>query len=298
MEFRQVTAFLAVAEELHFGRAAERLHIAQPALSQMIRALEKDLDVDLFERTTRRVRLTPAGEALLEPAAAIGTQVDGARRIARSAQQGLAGRVRIGFGGTSGYSILSRLAREVGERHPGISLDLQPQMYCGEAAIALRDGETDLAIISPPVPAGVEVHVIRQESVMIAMPSAHELAERESVSMGELAGQPFISYAPSHGSQVREVMMRLADDAGFLPQVVQEAPDPYSLLALVGAQVGMAVVVESSDHIRIDGVRYVRLAEGRESFTLALGWRRNNPSEALARVLDIVRTLFPSPITT
>jgi DNA-binding transcriptional LysR family regulator len=171
-------------------------------------------------------------------------------------------------------------------------------MYCGEAAIALRDGETDLAIISPPVPAGVEVHVIRQESVMIAMPSGHELAERESVSMGELAGQPFISYAPSHGSQVREVMMRLADDAGFLPQVVQEAPDPYSLLALVGAQVGMAVVVESSDHIRIDGVRYVRLAEGGDSFTLALGWRRNNPSEALARVLDIVRTLFPSPIAT
>jgi DNA-binding transcriptional LysR family regulator len=125
MEFRQVTAFLAVAEELHFGRAAERLRIAQPALSQMIRALEADLDVDLFERTTRRVRLTPAGEALLEPAAAIGTQVDGARRIARAAQQGLAGRVRIGFGGTSGYSILSRLAREVGERHPGISLDLR-----------------------------------------------------------------------------------------------------------------------------------------------------------------------------
>ena len=133
---------------------------------------------------------------------------------------------------------------------------------------------------------------------MIAMPSEHELADRESVSMSELAGQPFISYAPSHGSQVREVMMRLADDAGFLPQVVQEAPDPYSLLALVGAQVGMAVVVESSDHIRIDGVRYVRLAEGRDSFTLALGWRRNNPSEALARVLSIVRALFPSPITT
>ena len=138
MEFRQVTAFLAVAEELHFGRAAERLRIAQPALSQMIRALEADLDVDLFERTTRRVRLTPAGEALLEPAAAIGTQVDGARRIARAAQQGLAGRVRIGFGGTSGYSILSRLAREVGERHPGISLDLRPQMYCGQAANAVR----------------------------------------------------------------------------------------------------------------------------------------------------------------
>ncbi|WP_166969930.1 LysR family transcriptional regulator [Brevibacterium atlanticum] len=298
MEFRQVTAFLAVAEELHFGRAAERLHIAQPALSQIIRALERDLDVELFERTTRRVRLTPAGEALLEPAAAIGTQVDGARRIARAAQQGLAGRVRIGFGGTSGYSILSRLAREVGQRHPGINLDLRPQMYCGEAAIALRDGEMDLAVVSPPAPAGVDVHVIRQESVMLAVPSDHPMAGRESIGMAELTGQPFISYAPSHGSQVREVMMRLADEAGFLPRIVQEAPDPYSLLALVGAQVGMAIVVEPSEHIRIDGVAYVRLDEGAEAFTLALGWRRNNPSEALARVIDIVRALLPSPFAT
>ncbi|MGO2037976.1 MAG: LysR family transcriptional regulator, partial [Brevibacterium sp.] len=254
MEFKQITAFLTVAEELHFGRAAERLRVAQPALSQTIRALERDLDVELFERTTRRVRLTPAGEALVDPAAAIGTQVEGARRIARSAQQGLAGRVRIGFGGTSGYSILSHLARETGERHPGISLELRPQMYCGEAATAVRDGDMDLAIVSPPAPAGVDVHVIRQESVMIAVPSGHELAERDSVSMAELVDQPFISYAPSHGSQVREVMMRLADEAGFLPRVAQEAPDPYSLLALVGAQVGIAIVVESSDHIRIDGV--------------------------------------------
>ena len=128
---------------------------------------------------------------------------------------------------------------------------------------------------------------------MIAMPAGHELADRGSVSMAELAGQPFISYAPSHGSQVREVMMRLADEAGFLPHVVQEAPDPYSLLALVGAQVGLAVVVASSDHIRIDGVRYIPLAEGGDAFTLALGWRRNNPSEALARVVDIVGEVLP-----
>ena len=92
---------------------------------------------------------------------------------------------------------------------------------------------------------------------MVAVPITHRLAERESVSMVELADEPFISYAPSHGSQVREVMVRLADEAGFLPHVVQEAPDPYSLLALVGAQVGVAVVVSSSDHIRIDGVRRV-----------------------------------------
>jgi DNA-binding transcriptional LysR family regulator len=133
---------------------------------------------------------------------------------------------------------------------------------------------------------------------MIAMPAGHELADRESVSMAELAGQPFISYAPSHGSQVREVMMRLADEAGFLPHVVQEAPDPYSLLALVGAQVGHGRrrrILGSHPHRR---GALCPLAEGGDAFTLALGWRRNNPSEALARVVDIVRTLFPSPIAT
>lgn len=295
MELRHFEAFVAVAEELHFGRAAQKLHIAQPALSQMIRSLEKELGVRLFDRTTRRVRLTASGEAMLQPAQSIRTQVDGARRIARAAQDGAVGRVRIGFGGTSGYSILSLVAREAAARQPGISLELNPQMYCGEAAQALRDGDMDLAVVSPPTPAGIDVHVIRQETVMAAVPITHRLADEDEISMTDLAGEPFISYAPSHGSQVREVMMRLADESGFLPRVVQEAPDPYGLLALVGAQVGVAIVVESSDHIRIDGVRYVRLAEGGDAFTLALGWRRNNPSEALARVVDIVRELFPSP---
>lgn len=293
MELRHFAAFTAVAQELHFGRAAETLHIAQPALSQMIRSLEKDMGVQLFERTTRRVRLTSSGEALLEPAQAIQAQVNGARRIARAAQEGVVGRVKIGFGGTSGYSILSRLSREVAYRQPGISLELHPQTYSGEAALAVRDGRMDLAVISPPSPAGIDVHVIRQERVMVAVPTDHELADQEIVSMSDLVDQPFISYAPSHGSQVREVMMRLADEAGFLPHIMQEAPDPYSLLALVGAQVGIAIVVESSDHIRIDGVSYVRLAEGGDAFTLALGWRRNNPSEALARVVEIVREILP-----
>lgn len=294
VELRHFNAFIAVAEELHFGRAAEKLHIAQPALSQMIRSLEKELGVKLFERTTRRVRLTASGEAMLDPAQSIRTQVDGAARIARAAQDGAVGRVRIGFGGTSGYSILSRIAREVAARQPGISLELNPQMYCGQAAQALRDGDMDLAVVSPPAPTGVAVHVIRRETVMAAVPITHPLADADQVSMADLADEPFISYAPAHGSQVREVMMRLADEAGFLPHVVQEAPDPYSLLALVGAQVGVAIVVASSDHIRIDGVRYVELAEGGDAFTLALGWRRNNPSMALARTLEIVREVVPA----
>src|SRR5699024_1463382 len=205
-------------------------------------------------------------------------------------------RVQVGFGGTSGYSILSLLAREVAERQPGIELALRPQTYSGEAALSIRDGHLDLAIISPPAPAGIDVHVIRPERVMGAGPTDPERAGGDADGIGELRDQPFISYAPSHGSQVREVMMRLADEAGFLPRIVQEAPDPYSLLALVGAQVGISIVVESSEHIRIDGVSYVRLAEGGDAFTLALGWRRNNPSEALARVIDIVRDILPSPI--
>lgn len=294
MDLRQFSAFIAVAEELHFGRAAEKLHVTQPALSQMIRSLERELGVMLFERTTRRVRLTASGEALLEPSRSIQTQLEGAKRIARAAQQGVVGRVRFGFGGSSGYSILSLLAREVARRQPGIELVLRPQTYSGEAATAVRDGLLDLGVISPPAPAGIDVHVIRQERVMLAVPADHELAGRAEVGVAELREQPFISYAPSHGSQVREALMRLSDEAGFLPRIVQEAPDPYSLLALVGATVGIAVVVESSHHIRMDGVSYVRLAEGGNAFPLAIGWRRNNPSTALSRVVEILRDVLPS----
>ncbi|QHK19024.1 LysR family transcriptional regulator [Pseudarthrobacter psychrotolerans] len=294
MEFRQFEAFLAVAEELHFARAAEKLHVAQPALSKIIRTLERELGTELFERTTRKVRLTPSGEALLEPAKAISVHINGVKRIARAAQQGEIGSVTVGFAGTTGYSTLSILAREVSRKQPGISLELLPQNYSGEALSMLRDGTIDLAVVSSPAPAGISTLLVRNETLMLAIPSDHRLARQDRISVQDLRDQRFIAYPASHGSRVRDAMLSICAAAGFVPHIAQEAPDPYSLLALVGADVGVAIVVASSKHIRVDGVTYVPLAEATMVLPIALAWRDSNPSLALSTVVDLARNVFTS----
>lgn len=296
VEFRQFEAFLAVAKELHFARAAEKLHLAQPALSKMIRTLERELGTELFERTTRKVRLTPSGEALLEPARAMQVHIDGIKRIARAAQQGETGSVKVGFAGTTGYSTLSILAREVSRKQPGISLELQPQKYSGEALSMLRDGTIDLAIVSPPTPAGISTLLVRNETLMVAIPSDHRLTHDDRISIQDLRDQRFIAYPASHGSRIRDAMFSICAGAGFVPHVAQEAPDPYSLLALVGAGVGVSIVVGSSRHIQMDGVTYVPLAEATAPLPIALAWRDSNPSLALVTVVDLARNVFASEL--
>ncbi|GAA1885984.1 LysR family transcriptional regulator [Paeniglutamicibacter psychrophenolicus] len=296
MEIRQFEAFLAVAQELHFGRAAENLVMAQPALSRMIRMLEKELGTELFERTTRKVRLTPSGEALLEPAKAIHDQVDGIKRIARSAQQGEIGSVKVGFAGTTGYSILSALARSVSRGHPGISLALQPQMYSGEALSKLRDGEIDLGVVSSPAPLGISTLLVSNETLMVAVPADHELAAGEKIGIQELRDQRFIAYPATHGSRVRDAMISICTAAGFVPHIAQEAPDPYSLLALVGAGVGVSIVVGSSRHIQVDGVTYRPLIDAGMVLPIALAWRDTNPSLALRTVVALAKEAFPAQV--
>ncbi|QNG19056.1 LysR family transcriptional regulator [Rhodococcus triatomae] len=291
MELRQLHAFLAVAEELHFGRAAERLHLAQSPLSQTIRALERELGARLFERTTRSVRLTAAGEALLTPARIIDAQVDAARRVTRAAGAGETGRVSVGFGGASGYAVLSALTRELAESSPGIELDLRPQMYSGEVVESLARGTLDMGIVGLPVPAGLATRVVRRESLVLAVPDGHALATRAEIVPADLAGERFVAYPSDHGSVVRDATTALCADAGFAPVVAHEAPDPYSLLAMVGAGLGVAVVVQSTVRITLDGVVYVPLMSDAPTLPIALAWDGAHPSPAVrtvVRLLDAV----------
>ncbi|WGP13453.1 LysR family transcriptional regulator [Streptomyces sp. SH5] len=299
MELRHLNAFLAVAEELHFGRAAKRLQMAQPPLSQQIRQLERELGVQLFHRNTRSVRLTSAGESFLEPVRTVLDDLDTAVRAARSAGTGEYGRVTIGFAGASSHETLPRLTRAVRAAHPGLELVMTGQTYANTALSRVADGSLDLGFVRLPVTRpGVAHRVIDEEELVCALPSDHPLARRETVPRDVLAGEPFVSFPANSGSTVRDAMTEACEGAGFTPRIVQEAPDSYTILALVAAGVGVTLTVTSVQHIQQNGLVYRPLAGPTVRLRAALAWRADNPSAALRAVLAVAEEALPTPVRT
>ncbi|KQY51607.1 MULTISPECIES: LysR family transcriptional regulator [unclassified Nocardioides] len=294
MELRHLEGFVAVAEELHFGRAAARLHMAQPPLSQQIRLLERDLGATLFERSTRTVRLTPAGESLLGPARDVLAAAAVARRAVRASSLGEVGRVSIGFAGASSYDALPRLAQEVNAQLPGIQLVLRSQIYSGEALGQIASGDLDLGFVALTTRPDLEMRVISNEEIVVALPKAHPLARRKTVDLNALATEPFVTFPASHGSAIHDATTRLCLDAGFTPMVAQEAPDAYNLLTLVGAGVGVALVVGSSQHIQLEHVAFRPLRKKSAALPIALAWRASNNSGALREVLRVAEEVLPT----
>ncbi|MFB7556461.1 LysR family transcriptional regulator [Streptomyces brevispora] len=296
MELRHLSAFVAVAEELHFGRAAKRLQMAQPPLSQQIRQLEKELGVQLFERNTRSVRLTSAGESFLQPVRTVLDDLDLAVRAAKAAGRGEYGRVSIGFAGASSHETLPLLTRAVRAAHPGIELVMTGQTYADVALARVADGSLDLGFVRLPVSRpGVTHRVIDEEELVCALPSDHPLAARDSVPIEVLAEEPFVSFPANTGSTVRDAMVGACEDAGFNPRVVQEAPDSYTILALVAAGVGVTLTVTSVQHIQQNGLVYRPLAGPPIRLRAALAWRADNPSAALRAVLAVAESALPTP---
>ncbi|MFE2501156.1 LysR family transcriptional regulator [Streptomyces rubiginosohelvolus] len=299
MELRHLNAFLAVAEELHFGRAAKRLQMAQPPLSQQIRQLEKELGVQLFHRNTRSVRLTSAGESFLEPVRTVLDDLDTAVRAARSAGIGEYGRVTIGFAGASSHETLPRLTRAVRAAHPGLELVMTGQTYANTALSRVADGSLDLGFVRLPVTRpGVAHRVIDEEELVCALPSDHPLARRATVPLDVLAGEPFVSFPANSGSTVRDAMTEACESAGFTPRIVQEAPDSYTILALVAAGVGVTLTVTSVQHIQQNGLVYRPLAGPTVRLRAALAWRADNGSAALRAVLAVAEEALPTPART
>ncbi len=294
VELRHLSAFVAVAEELHFGRAAARLHMAQSPLSRQVRLLERDLGVALFERNTRGVRLTAAGESLVEPARRVLEEAAIARRAVQAASLGEIGRVSIGFAGGSSYHVLPRLTRACASDLPGIELALRSQTYSGDALTQVSEGTLDLGFVALPAREGVSTRVVRIERLMVALPDTHVLADTDSVSLADLAGERFVAFTASRGSAVRAAM-RACLQTGFRPLITQEAPDAYNLLTLVGAGIGVAIVVSSAQNVHSEHVVYRPITEDVPAMLIALAWRSDNPSAALRSVLRLAETVLPTP---
>lgn len=288
MDVRQLRAFLAVAEDLHFGRAAARLHLAQPYLSRTIRALEDDLAAPLFYRSTRRVELTPAGHALIAHAVAMVAADDRARAAVTAADQGRSGRVRLSFAGPSAHGIVGQLARAVRERHPLIDLEFLPGRYGTTAVAELLRDEADLALarFTEP-PAGVRSQVVARDRCVVAVPAGHRLAHRDTLGFGDFRDEPVVAFPESYGSTVREVFVDRCHAAGFTPTFAQAAPDSWTCVALVSAGVGLHFTTASAvAQLPLDGVVIRELADPVPPILVHLLWRATDDNPALRHVLD------------
>ncbi|GGE78211.1 LysR family transcriptional regulator [Nesterenkonia cremea] len=297
MEVHQARAFLAVAEELHFGRAATRLRMAQPPLSRLIRQLERSMGATLFERSTRHVALTSAGQALLEDAQTLVSVSENAKQSVRSAMSGETGRVRLGFAGASINRQVGQLARNIRAVRPGINFELHSSQFSHLGLQRVLDESLDLVIgrwdFLPP---GIDSSVIRLEELMLALPESHPLAGREQVSMAELSEEPWIVLPAGAGAALQNRLNSLAMAAGYVPRVVQTAPDSWTLVVLVGAGLGCALTLDSvRDNIASDGVSFIPVADGGRPLEVRMIWRATDTSPALRAVVDLAERMFPDP---
>ena len=281
MELRHLRYFVAVAEELHFGRAAERLHIAQPPLSQQIKALENELGVQLLARTKRKVELTPAGRLFLDEARLTLSQAARAQRIAVEADKGVRGRLRIGFVTSASYSILPVLVRRFRRDFPFIDLDLV-EMIPSRQIEALEQGRIDVGILRPPVEgAGLVLETILEEPLVAALPSDHRLAVQKTVSLKMLAEEAFVFFPRHHGPGIYDVVMHACHAAGFSPRISYAPNEMQTILAYVAAGLGVSIVPQSLSGFHQGSIQYLPVHGRRLRTELALMKRCNTESAQL-----------------
>ena len=290
MELRHLRYFRAVAEELHFGRAAERLHMAQPPLSQQIRQLERELAVTLLVRTTRKVELTPAGETYLKRVVAILDAVDEAGGQAQRIAEGAEGQLAIGCVGSATYSLLPRLVRALREELPGVDVSVRGEMLAPAQITALLTGEIDPALLRPPVEqSGVLVETVRRDRLLAALPEGHPLAVRDELNIKDLRDEEFVAHAGHGRSVMNSVLTKMCADAGFVPRVRHEVEETSTLVTLVSAGLGVAIVPEPTAVLDIAGVCYRPLAPDALGVDLAAARTEKANSPLLENVLAVLR---------
>lgn len=289
MDMRQLRYFVAVAEEKHFGRAAQRLHMAQPPLSQQIKQLEEQLETQLLVRTTRKVDLTPAGELLLVRARLLLAEANKVEQDVRLVGQGASGVLRIGVSGTATYRLMPRIVQAARVDMPGLRLNVQGEMLTPQMEIALEEERLDVAILRPPVRSGqLSLKFLEQDELVVALPEEHELASRGLLDLTDLAGEPFISYPLT--SAVNQIALEACRKAGFSPQIVQETRETSTMLAFVSAGMGVALVPTTRRMFALQGIVFRQLRNA-PAVDLAVAWKTGNESALLGRFLD----LFDSP---
>lgn len=288
---RLLRQFIAVAEELHYGRAAARLHMAQPPLSQGIKRLEEILGVMLLERSRHSVRLTPGGAVFLNEAHALLAQESRAVEATRRAANGVMGRVSIGFVGSVSYELLPRILQDFRLKFPAIDVDLREQTS-KEQVESLRTGQVDVGILRLPVgnASELQLRVIQRERFVAVLPARHKLAKARSVRLEQLASESFMMFPADRIPSLHGKFLLACGEAGFSPRTVLEAWQMPSMVCLVAAGFGVVLLPSQVCCLPYPGVVYKPLADVSENLELdiAVGWRAENPSAGMRSLLSLL----------
>ncbi len=295
MELRHLRYFVAVADELHFGRAAEKLHISQPPLSMQIRALEEELGVSLLNRTRRQVSLTRAGKAFLQEARQILDRTEQAVLTARRAGRGEIGELAVGFISVADYNLLPLVLREFRRRYPLVSLSLKEATTDAQLT-ELREGRIDVGFLLPPVTEPeIESVPILREPLIAALPERHPLASTNgAIALGALSNTPFIITPRHMAPGLYDDIVSFCHAAGFSPQITQEAIQMQTVVSLVSAEMGVALIPQSLRNLKRTGVVYKSLKNKSPMSEIHLAWRAGDSLPELHTFLRLAREMAAS----
>lgn len=286
MDLRHLRYFVAVAEELHFTKAAERLHIAQPPLSKQIRQLEAEMGVTLLQRTNRHIELTDAGRVFLDKARQILQATSSAITETQRTQRGEIGKLAVGFFEHTSYTFLPPILRAYRQRYPTVEVLLR-WFPVVEQVHALERGDVDISFVRPVAAFDdIASETLLKERFVLALPSDHHLAHADAVELSECAEERFIIYGQRMAPDFHAMIYRLCGLAGFVPQIALEVGQVYTTLGLVSSGAGIAFVPESVQRVRFENVIYRPLKDKQSDIEVLLAWKQSNRSPLLAAFVE------------
>lgn len=290
MELHSLRYFVAVAEELHFNRAAARLHITQPALSRQIRNLEEELGIELLRRTKRTVELTEAGATFLTEVRKALQQVEAAIHMAQRAARGEIGCLRIAFTPSAMHTVLPEILKQFRDRHPNVKLDMI-ELCTLDQVNALCTETVDVGLLHPPIEASfLKLYPLQGEKLVVVLPQTHPLEQHRCLALKALAHEPFIMHPRYEGPVLYDQILNLCRQVGFEPRIVHEEVKHQTRVGLVAAGIGIAFVPESLQQT-MAGVSYCTLMGASPQLQLAVAWRCNHVSPVLQGFVQVTQEI-------
>jgi len=290
MENRRFKFFVAVAEELHFTRASQRLRIPQPYLSQEIRRLEREIGVELFVRTKRSVALTPAGRTFLEHVRVLLDNTADAVRAAQRASRGEIGRIRLGFTRVAAIGVIPKAIARFRAAHPDVEVLLK-DVSSDEGLEAIRSGQLDLCLLHPPltVDPALNIETIWLEPLVVLLPPKHPLADKQRISLQRLRSEPWVITPRETASRVYDEIIAACAAAGFEPRIAQRTARMTTAFSMVASGIGVTLTAITQAQLAFGGAVYRQLRSPGISIPVAFAWRRDKTAPVLARFMAVVR---------